>query len=67
MDPLKTALAALAPFANVYDGYARNDHIEDVDLIVRQDGRVLGHAGFTIEDLKRAHTTFLALGGEIQI
>lgn len=67
MMQLEEAMAALKPFADVYAVYERNGGAQDRDLIVRRDGNVLGHAGFTIADLKAAHDAYVQLGGEIEI
>lgn len=49
---------ALEPFAGFIEWAERNGHpFDELDLLVRRDGRVLGHAGFTIADLTAARDT----------
>lgn len=55
MTPLKRATLALAPFAEFIEWAERNGHpLKDLDLLVRRDGRILGHAGFTMPELAEA-------------
>lgn len=55
MTPLERAARALAPFAEFIEWAERNSHpLGDLDLLVRRDGSVLGHAGFTVADLVAA-------------
>lgn len=55
MTPLERAARAIEPFAEFIEWAERNSHpLSDLDLLVRRDGRVLGHAGFTIADLAAA-------------
>jgi hypothetical protein len=46
--------AALKPFAEYYDLLERNGYLEGFDLISRQNGKVLGHAGIQAADFKAA-------------
>lgn len=57
MTPIKRAAHALEPFAEFVEWAERNGHsLADIDLLVRKDGIVLGHAGFTIDDLIAARS-----------
>lgn len=58
MTPLERAMQALRPFSEFIEWAERNGHpLDDLDLLVRRDGRVLGHAGFTVGDLAEARAT----------
>lgn len=55
MTALERAAQALEPFAEFIDWAESNGHpLDDLDLLVRRDARVLGHAGFTMADLVAA-------------
>ena len=63
---LQRALEALRPFAEAYALYKRNGYLPGLDLIVRQNGNILGHAGIQAPELKKAYAVFTEFGGKVE-
>lgn len=67
MTNLERAAVALAPFADFIEWAERNSHrLDELDLLVRSNGRVLGHAGFTVADLFAAREAKIVIDAALE-
>lgn len=65
MREAKRLRATLKPFASAYDCMERNGHVVGYQLIARQKGEILGHAGFGVDELRAARDA-IALEQEVK-
>jgi hypothetical protein len=61
MTTRNAAIEALKPFAEHYELLERNNYLDGYDLISRQNGNILGHAGLGPEQFKAARAALSLL------